>query len=310
MVNVSESRMFVREARRRRTPGARLSPAAASLQGVGSRNTRAAFRGRCCCGWGQPRAGATGAPPSMAGPRGSVRVAVGMALVPSPGGGHDVFELRVFGLPTQFMHRPVRRGHESGRVAGPARLLDRRNRLAGYPLAGADDFPHRVAVAVAEVVEAAPAWGEAEEMRLRQVEDMNIIPDAGAIGRGIIRAINFAVRLLSERHLQDVWDKMRLDAVMLAESFAGAGGVEVAERDELQSVNPLIPLQHLLEHQLGLAIRVDGALRQVLGHRQAVGRPVGRARRAEHELLHTASDRCIEQLQAVADRSEEHTSEL
>src|ERR1035438_525565 len=45
--------------------------------------------------------GATGAPPSMAGPRGSVRVAVGMALVPSPGGGHDVFELRVFGLPTR-----------------------------------------------------------------------------------------------------------------------------------------------------------------------------------------------------------------
>src|ERR1035438_7920340 len=226
MVNVSESRMFVREARRRRPPGARRSPAAASLQGVGSRNPRAAFRGRCCCGWGQPRAGATGAPPSMAGPRGSVRIAIGMALVPGPGGGHDVFELRVFGLPTQFMHRPVSGGHQPGRVTGPARLLDRRNRLAGYLLAGADDFPHRIAVAVAEVVEAAPARGEAQEMRLRQVEDMNIIPDAGAIGRGIIRAEDLAVRLLSEGHLQDVRDEMRLDAVMLAEGFAGAGSIE------------------------------------------------------------------------------------
>src|ERR1035441_4715750 len=254
-----------------------------------------------CCGWGQPRSGATGAPPSMAAPPGSVRVAVGMALVPGPGGGHYVFELRILGLPTQFMHRPVRGGHQPGRVTGPAGLLDGWNGLTGYLLAGADDFPHRIAVAVAEVVEAAPAWGEAEEMRLRQVEDVDVIANAGAVGRGIIRAVNFAVRLLSEGHLEHVGDEMRLRAVMLPEGFAGAGGVEVAECDELQPMNPLIPLEHLLEHQLGFPIRVDGPLRQVLGHRQAVGRAVGRARRAEHELLHTAFDRGIEQLQAVAD---------
>jgi hypothetical protein len=35
--------------------GARLSSAAARPQGVEFRNTRAALRGRCCCGWGQPR---------------------------------------------------------------------------------------------------------------------------------------------------------------------------------------------------------------------------------------------------------------
>src|ERR1035438_4785244 len=169
----------------------------------------------------------------MAGPRGSVRVAVGMALVPGPGGDYNVFELRIIGLPTQFMYRPVRGGHQSGRVAGPARLLDRRNRLADYLLAGADDFPHRIAVAVAEVVETAPARGEAEEMRLRQVEDVDVIADAGAIGRGIIRAVNFAVRLLSEGHLEHVRDEMRLHAVMLPEGCAGAGGVEVAECDEL-----------------------------------------------------------------------------
>jgi hypothetical protein len=37
--------------------GARLSPAAALSQGDASRNTRAALRCRCCCGWGQPRSG-------------------------------------------------------------------------------------------------------------------------------------------------------------------------------------------------------------------------------------------------------------
>ena len=52
----------------------------------------------------------------------SVRVAVGMAFVPGPGGGHNVFELGVFGLPAQFAYRPVRGGHKPGRIAGAARL--------------------------------------------------------------------------------------------------------------------------------------------------------------------------------------------
>ncbi len=40
-------------------PGARLSPAAARPQGVKPQNPLAALRGRCCCGWGQPRSAPT-----------------------------------------------------------------------------------------------------------------------------------------------------------------------------------------------------------------------------------------------------------
>ena len=78
-------------------------------------------------------------------------------------------------------------------------------------------------------------------MRLRQVEDVDVIADAGAVGRRIIRAENLALRLLAERDLQHVRNQMRLDAMMFAEFFARAGGVEVAEGDELQPVNLLIP---------------------------------------------------------------------
>src|ERR1039458_5105668 len=136
-----------------------------------------------------------------------------MPLVPGPGGGHNVFELRVFGLPPQLIYRTVRGGHQSGRVAGPARLLDGRDGFARHRLASADNLTDRVAITVAEVVEAALGRGEAEEMRLGQVEDVNVIADAGAVGRGIIGAVNFAVRLLAEGHLQNVRGERGRDLV-------------------------------------------------------------------------------------------------
>ena len=88
---------------------------------------------------------------------------------------------------------------------------------------------------------------------------------------------------------------------MFAEFFARAGGVEIPEGDELQPVDFLIPLEDFLEHQLGFAVGIDRALRQIFGHRNFVGRAVGGARRAEHEFFHAAFDGGIEQLEPVDD---------
>src|ERR1039458_3353734 len=135
-----------------------------------------------------------------------------MALVPGPGGGHNVFKLWVFGLPPQLIYRTVRGGHQPGRVTGPARLFDGRNGFAGYLLASADNLTDRIAVTVAEVVEAALGRGEAEQVRLGQVEDMNVIADAGAVGRGIIGAVNLAMRLSHERDLPPRPNPLRPEA--------------------------------------------------------------------------------------------------
>ena len=51
---------------------------------------------------------------------------------------------------------------------------------------------------------------------------------------------------------------MRFDAMMLAEFFARAGGVEIAEGDEFQAVNLMIPLENFLEHQFRFAIGLIG----------------------------------------------------
>src|ERR1035437_448805 len=125
----------------------------------------------------------------------SVRVALGVALVPGPGGADNGFELGVFGLPTQLTDCLLRGGDQPRRVAGAPRLLDGRDRFAGYLLTSANDFADGIAIAVAQVIEALPSWRQAEDMRLRQVQDVNVIPDARAVGRGIIGAENLAVRL-------------------------------------------------------------------------------------------------------------------
>ena len=89
---------------------------------------------------------------------------------------------------------------------------------------------------------------------------MHIIADAGAVGRWIIRAIDFHLRLLSEGHLQHVGYQVRFFPVMLATTLGGPRRVEVAQRHPAEVVEPPIPGQRPLDHPLGLAVRVDRVL--------------------------------------------------
>ena len=77
--------------------------------------------------------------------------------MPRPRGFHDVFQLGILRLPTEFGVRLVRRSDELGRVAGAAGFFNHRDFFAGDFLASLDDFLHGIAVAVAEVEEAALA---------------------------------------------------------------------------------------------------------------------------------------------------------
>ena len=101
--------------------------------------------------------------------------------------------------------------------------------------------------------------------------------------------------------MQHVRNEVRLDAMMFAELFAGAGGVEIAEGNEFQFVKLLIPDQDFLEHQLRFAIGIDRALWQVLRHRHAVGRAVGGAGGTEDEFFHAAFDGGVGELERVDD---------
>src|SRR5947208_16520253 len=121
-----------------------------------------------------------------------------------------------------------------------AQLFDCFDGLSGDPLAHLDDFADRVTLAVAQVEKAVPARSHGENMRPGQINDVNVIADTRAVGRRVIHAKNLAARRLAERDPEHVRNQVRLEAMMLAEPFACASGVEIAKGDKLQTVNPLI----------------------------------------------------------------------
>ena len=56
------------------------------------------------------------------------------------------------------------------------------------------------------------------------------------------------MRRLAERDFEDIGDKMRFNAMVLAEFGAGAGSVEITEGDKFKTVN-------LIEYQLRIFFR-------------------------------------------------------
>ena len=61
-----------------------------------------------------------------------------------------------------------------------------------------DHFAHAGAAAGAEIVKSALRRLEREDVRVRQIEDVNVIANAGAVGRFVIGPVNFDVRFLSQ----------------------------------------------------------------------------------------------------------------
>ena len=54
-------------------------------------------------------------------------------------------------------------------------------------------------------------------MGAREIEDVDVVANAGAVGRFVVGAEDFDVRLLAERDFEDIRDEVRLDAVIFAE---------------------------------------------------------------------------------------------
>ena len=125
-------------------------------------------------------------------------------------------------------------------------------------------------------------------MRRRQIAHMDIVADAGPVGRGVVVAEDGDVRARAGRGLQHQRDQVCLGVVLLARlaRCVGARGVEIAQRHRRHSVGcTSIPQDHLA-HQLGAAVGIDRLLPHVLDHRQPLGQAVGRAAAGKDDRAH------------------------
>ena len=136
-------------------------------------------------------------------------------------------------------------------------------------------------------------------MGVGEIQNVDVVPDAGAVRRLVVRPVDFDRLLLTQRDFEHIGNKMRFDPVVLAEFLRSAGRVEIPQSGEAESVDLVIPPQDLLEHQLRLTVGIDRALRQRFIDRHALGNAERGAGGGKDEALHTIFHHGIEQVHAV-----------
>ena len=221
--------------------------------------------------------------------------------MPAPCRVNDLLDRCIVRFPAEFVDGFLGTGDEAGGVAVATPFLDGGDRFAADLFAGLDHFAHGVALAVAEIVKTAFARLEREDVRLGEIDDVNVVADAGAVRRGVVGTENPTLLLLAKRNAQHVGDEVRLDPAMFTKLLAATGGVEVAECHELESVQLVVPFEDRLEHQLAFAVRVDRFLRFLLGDRHGVRHAVGGGGGAKNKFFHASLDSGVEQIDAIGD---------
>src|SRR4051794_12101301 len=210
-----------------------------------------------------------------------------MRLEPRPCVGDHRLDLRLARDPAQLVADLLRRRHQRRGIARAPALLVDRDLPSGHRARGVDHLAHREAGAVAEVVDLVHAGLrralEAEDVRLPEVLDVDVVPDRGAVIRRVVRPEHGHVLPLAGGGLEHERDQVRLGLVVLAEVAAGPRDVEVAQRDRAEPVRPALVGDHAVDRELRVPVGVDRVGGQRLGHGHLGGLAVDRAGRGEHE---------------------------
>src|SRR5207302_6743309 len=120
-----------------------------------------------------------------------------------------------------------RRSDQPRGVAGPAGLFEDVDLSSGDFPASGDDFTNTGAATGPQIVEFTSGCAQSQNVCARQVDDVNVVANTGSVRSFIIVPVNFHVRFLTERDLKHVWDQVRLDPVIFAETPRCAGRIEV-----------------------------------------------------------------------------------
>src|SRR4029077_2838119 len=156
-----------------------------------------------------------------------------------------------------------------------------------------DYFSNARTAACAEVVTAGGRFAESQNMRVGEIEDVNVIANTGSIRRVVVGSVNFDVRFFTERHLQHSGNEMRLRSMVFAKSLGSAGGIEVAEANKFDPMNLVVPAQNFLKREFGFAVGTDGTRLRGFVDWQSIGRTKKGACRRKDDPPHTTRDHGI-----------------
>src|SRR5712671_7162877 len=109
------------------------------------------------------------------------------------------------------------------------------------------------------------------EMGFRDIQNMYVIANGGAVWRGVIAAEDGDVRSAALDGLQDQGNEMGFWAAGFSAMGRGAGYVEIAEGNEVESSIFAIVGEDVFKGELGFAVGIDGGLGMVLRDGDDVG---------------------------------------
>lgn len=165
------------------------------------------------------------------------------------------------GFPTEGTLQLFGAGYENGRITGATWTEFARNLASSDALRGVDDFQDRETAAVANVegfTGDAVNFFQRADVRISNIEDVDVIADAGSVGRGIVRAENIDVREIAGGGVKDARDEMSFDAVILTAFLGGTGSIEITKHGILQASIGAIVRENPFEYELGFAVGIDG----------------------------------------------------
>ena len=145
-----------------------------------------------------------------------------------------------------------------------------------------NDLLHRVSPPIPQIERPLLLAFQGPDMRLRQIHDMDVIPDTRPVRRRIIPPEHRHFVQLTQRNLQHIRDQMGLRIVILPELLRRARRIEITQENRLQSSPLPAPRQHLLKLQLGLPVRIRRTLRHIFMNRNLLRLTIRRARRGKH----------------------------
>lgn len=236
-------------------------------------------------------------------------VSIGVLFLPVPAVAAHLVDT-VLGFPTEFVLGFGGVAVAGGDVAGAAWLDGVGDRHTVDFLEGVDDVEYAVAVTGAQVVDGQAATAvdgfESCHMAASEVDDMDVVADAGAVVCGVVVTEDSQLWTLADGDLRDVWHKVVGYAVwVFAHEAAGVRSdrVEVAQQDDVPfRVGFLDVHHHLLKHALCPSVGVGTlSFGAVLGDRNLDGVAINCCRRAENDVFAAVVTHYVEEDKSAAD---------
>ena len=207
-------------------------------------------------------------------------------------------------FPAESVVKFVFAGDQNGRIAGAAGREFAGDFATGDALGGVENFQDGETAAVADVESLAGnaiEGFESAEVGIGDVHDVDVVADAGAVGRRVIGAKDFDVRNRARGGIEYARDEMSFDAMVLAAVGGCTRGVEIAEDRVVEAGIGAIVGKDFLEADFGFAVGIDGIFGVVLGYGDNARLAVSGGGGGEDQFSHAVTNHGVEEMDAGRD---------